>query len=175
MQKKRTHGNALKDAEYLTGLGSDDHRIEKFIGKPLILGGTVVSREYGPVAHSDGDVVYHAITNALLLAIGERDIGYHFPDTDPDYKGVRGAKLVSYALKLVERTGYKLSNVTVMITAGRPKIGPHVESMRRNIAGVLGIDSRRVGVGATSGEGLSEIAKGNGINALAQVLLRKDK
>lgn len=138
-----------------------------------MLAGTVVSREYSPVAHSDGDVVYHAISNALFLAIGERDIGYHFPDADPDYKGIEGEKLLRYALGLAKKSGYKVNNVTAMITAGKPRISQYVERMRTNVAGVLGIDTKCVGIGATSGEGLSAHSKGRGINVIAQVSLKR--
>lgn len=165
--------------EYLVGCGSDDHRITrraiKISGKikPLILAGTLISKEHSPIAHSDGDAVYHAICNALFLAIGERDIGYHFPDTDPNYIDIKSGKLLRYALKRVKDNGYSVNNVTAMITAGKPRISPHIDKMKRNVAKLLGIDIRCVGIGATSGEGLSAHASGEGINVIAQVSLKK--
>lgn len=159
---------------YLTGTGSDDHRIERNDGgsKPVKLAGVVVSEEYTPVAHSDGDVAYHAIANALLLAIGERDIGFHFPDTDPGYEGIEGDRLLGSVMERVRKAGYRVNNATIMITAGRPRLGPHIDAMRDNAARALGVEAGSVGIGATTGEGLSEQGKGNGINAIASVSLR---
>lgn len=164
---------------YLIGCGSDDHRIIKVSkkskgnNKPLVLAGITISKEYSPVAHSDGDVVYHAISNALFLAIGEPDIGHHFPDTDPNYEGIEGEKLLKYATNSIRNNGYRVNNVTVMITAGKPRIGPYVDEMRRNVAKVLGIDIKCVGIGATTGEGLSAHARGKGINVVAQISLKR--
>ena len=164
---------------YLTGLGIDDHRITKNSSiasakmKPLILAGVTVSKEYSPIAHSDGDVVYHAISNAMFLAVGERDIGYHFPDTDPNYSGIPGKKLLEYALGIVEKAGYSVNNVTVMITAGQPRISPHVESMKKNTAKILKVSPSCIGIGATSGESLSDQVRGKGINVMALVCLKQ--
>lgn len=144
-------------------------------GKPLILAGVVVSEEYSPVSHSDGDVVYHAISNAMFLAIGERDLGYHFPDTDPKYEGIAGDKLLEYSFNLVKNYGYGINNLTVMITAGKPKISKYVESMKKNIAESLNIDSICVGIGATTGEKLSEIGRGEGLEVIAMVYLKRAK
>lgn len=163
---------------YLVGCGSDDHRIVKVLGsrgnsRPLVLAGTIVSKGYSPIAHSDGDVVYHAISNALFLAIGEHDIGHHFPDTDPDYKGIRGDKLLGYAVKLVRKNGYRVNNVTAMITVGKPKIAPYIDEMKGNAAKLLGVEISCVGIGVTTGEGLSAHGRGEGINVIAQVSLEK--
>lgn len=165
----------MKNPEFLIGLGSDDHRIVANDGKskPVVLAGVVISEEYSPVAHSDGDVVYHAVANALLLAVGERDIGYHFPDTDPDYKGMPGIEILRHSLKAVEKRGYAPSNLTVMITALKPKIAPHVGSMKRNLSESTGMDESSIGIGATTGEGLSAYGKGEGINVVAAVSLRR--
>ncbi len=166
-----------KEPEYLIGYGSDDHRINQVRGtrnqKPLILGNTIVSKEFSPVAHSDGDVVAHAISNALFLAVGERDVGYHFPDTDPNYAGIEGSKLLRYAMNKVDSAGYRVNNITVMITAGRPRLSPYIEKMKTRIAKTLSIKASQVGIGATTGEGLTEHGRGKGINAVAMVSLRK--
>ena len=162
---------------HLVGCGLDSHEIIKNLGnesakaKPLMLGGKVVSEAYCPVAHSDGDSVYHAIVNALLLALGERDIGYHFPDTDPNYSGVASEKMLKRALEFVKDRKYAVNNVTVMITAAEPKIGPHVDDMKSNIAMILGIDKEQVGIGATRGEGLSKQDGVMGIQTVAMVSL----
>ena len=161
---------------FLVGCGSDDHKIIKSHNnasdrsKQLVLAGNVVSEEHSPVAHSDGDAVYHAIINALLLAIGERDIGYYFPDTDPKYSGISSEKMLKQVMGFVEKKGYTVNNVTVMITAKEPKIGPHVEKMKLSISKALDIGEAYVGVGATRGEG-----SGNddaGIHVVAMVSLK---
>lgn len=166
----------MAKAGFLVGFGSDDHRIEANDGKskPLILAGVIVSREYTPVAHSDGDVVYHALANALLLAIGERDIGFHFPDTDPDYEGIEGGRLLGFVMEKVKKSGYKVNNATIMITAGKPRLSKHIDRMRENTAALLSVGTGSVGIGATTGEGLSEHGKGNGINVVANVSLALD-
>lgn len=163
---------------YLVGCGSDDHRIVRSRskgrnGKPLKLAGEIVSTEYSPVAHSDGDVVCHAVSNAIFLAIGERDIGHHFPDTEEAYAGIAGDAMVSHAVKLAARAGYRVNNATAMITAGRPRIAPHIPEMRRNMARMLGVGVERVGIGATTGEDLSAHGRGKGINVVAQVSLER--
>ncbi len=162
-------------ASFLVGFGSDDHKIIRNDGKlkPLKLAGVVVSSEYSPIAHSDGDVVWHAVANALLLAIGERDIGVHFPDTDPDYEGIEGGRMLAFAVEKVGRAGYRVNNLAVMITAGKPRLSSHIGSMRANTARLLGVDVKNIGIGATTGEGLSEHGRGKGINVMAQVLLRQ--
>ncbi len=162
---------------FLVGCGSDDHKIIKSHNnasdrsKQLVLAGNVVSEEHSPVAHSDGDAVYHAIINALLLAIGERDIGYYFPDTDPKYAGISSGKMLKQVMEFVEKRGYAVNNVTVMITAMEPKIGPHVEKMKQSVSEALGIDKAYVGIGATRGEGSCN-DRGAGIHVVAMVSLK---
>ncbi len=166
------------EAEFLVGCGSDDHRISKvpIYGastlKPLILAGEIISTHFTPIAHSDGDVVYHAIMNAIFLALGERDIGVHFPDTDKRYLGLRSIKMLAQVVDMMKERGYLVNNVSVMITAGEPKINPHIVKMRRNVAEALSIDERYVGIGATTGEKLTAHGRGEGINAISTVLLK---
>ena len=124
------------------------------------------------MAHSDGDAVCHAVSNALLLAIGERDIGYHFPDTDAAYAGIAGDRMLKYVLSRVNKAGYRVNNVTAMITAGKPRMSPYVKEMKKNLARMLGIGADCVGIGATTGEGLSAHGRGKGINVVAQVSLK---
>jgi 2C-methyl-D-erythritol 2,4-cyclodiphosphate synthase len=136
-----------------------------------VLAGNIVSEEHSPVAHSDGDAAYHAIINALLLAIGERDIGYYFPDTDPKYSGISSEIMLKQVMGFVERKGYAVNNVTVMITAREPKIGQHVEKMKQSISKALGIDKEHVGIGATRGEGFGDNGFA-GIHVVATVSLK---
>jgi 2-C-methyl-D-erythritol 2,4-cyclodiphosphate synthase len=170
-------GDLAEKPLFLVGCGSDDHRIiknqENKSGetKPLLLAGNIISKEHSPVAHSDGDAAYHAIINALLLAIGERDIGYYFPDTDPKYSGISSEKMLKQVMGFVEKKGYAVNNVTVMITAKEPKIGPHVEKMKQSISKALGIGEAYVGVGATRGEG-SGNDDAAGIHVVAMVSLK---
>ncbi len=167
------------DPEYLIGCGSDDHRISKSMAygssniKPLVLGGEIVSTRFTPIAHSDGDVVYHAIMNAIFLALGERDIGINFPDTDPKYLGLKSDKMLGRTLEIMKERKYAVNNVSIMITAGEPKINPHINKMKHNISRALEIDDRHVGIGATTGEKLTAHGKGEGINVIATVLLRR--
>lgn len=159
---------------FLVGYGSDGHEIRrsKKPAKPLVMGGKVISTEHTPVSHSDGDAVYHAVTNALLLAIGERDIGYHFPDTDSRFEGAKSELFVKQALKLVEKAGYAPNNITVMVTAAEPKINPHIEEMKKNLSALLGIAQNRIGIGASRGEG-SGSGEALGVHAVAQVSLAR--
>jgi 2-C-methyl-D-erythritol 2,4-cyclodiphosphate synthase len=175
-KKQAIESKATTKPEYLIGIGSDDHRIIKshsLRAKPLILAGKIVSTKYTPIAHSDGDVVYHALTNSMLLAIGSRDIGQHFPDTKPQWANANSADLLKEAFKLVGKKGYEVNNATIMITAGKPRLADHVDDMRRNIAGIIKIDPILIGIGVTTGENLSDHAKGKGINAIAQIMLKK--
>ena len=177
MRSKPTGGDLAGKPLFLVGCGSDDHKIIKSHNnasdrsKQLVLAGNVVSEEHSPVAHSDGDAVYHAIINALLLAIGERDIGYYFPDTDPKYAGISSGKMLKQVMEFVEKRGYAVNNVTVMITAMEPKIGPHVEKMKQSVSEALGIDKAYVGIGATRGEGSCN-DRGAGIHVVAMVSLK---
>ncbi len=156
---------------HLVGGGTDDHRIRKGRSRPLVLAGVVVSTEYSPIAHSDGDVACHAVMNAILLALGERDIGHRFPDNDARYANADSMRLLAEVVGLSARMGYRVNNVTVMITALRPRLSPHVPEMKRRLALALGVSASQVGIGATTGEGLSEVGRGEGISASAQVSL----
>ncbi len=161
---------------YLVGCGSDSHIIKRATAarageKPLLLAGTIVSTEHTAVSHSDGDAVYHALTNALLLAIGERDIGYHFPDTDARYAGANSESFVREALSLAEGAGYRVSNATVMLNASEPKISEHIPEMKKNLAHLLGVGQERIGIGASRGEGTWTGTGALGIYAIAQVSL----
>lgn len=151
------------------GLGYDAHRFGE--GDRLVLGGVEIPFEKGIVAHSDGDVVLHALCDALLGALALGDLGRHFPDTDPRWKGASSRILLRHVRHLVDEKGFAPVNVDVVVIAQAPKLAPHVEAMRRNIASDLWLDLDRVSVKATTTEGMGFEGRGEGIAAQAVVLL----
>ena len=151
------------------GHGYDVHRYVR--GRELILGGVKIPYEMGLLGHSDADVLLHAVSDALLGAAGLRDIGYHFPDTDPAYKGADSMVLLREVGKKVAAEGYRISNIDVTMIAQRPKLRPHIEQMERNIAGAVGIDSGRVNVKATTEEHLGFTGEEMGMACHAVCLL----
>jgi 2-C-methyl-D-erythritol 2,4-cyclodiphosphate synthase len=153
------------------GHGYDVHRLVE--GRKLILGGVDIPYESGLLGHSDADVLLHAISDAILGAIGEGDIGRHFPDTDPRYKGADSLMLLAHVMKLAQDKGYRLGNVDATIVAQRPKLAPHIPMMRENIAAVLGGDLERVNVKATTTEELGFAGRGEGIAAYSVALMEK--
>ena len=134
------------------GHGYDVHKLVE--GRDLILGGVKIEHALGLLGHSDADVLLHAVSDALLGAAGLGDIGKHFPDTDPQYKGADSLKLLEIVGKKVAEAGYRVSNIDVTMIAQRPKLRPHIEQMERNIACAVGIDVSRVNVKATTEERL---------------------
>lgn len=153
------------------GHGYDVHRLVE--GRKLILGGVDISWEKGLLGHSDADVLLHAIADAILGAIAEGDIGKHFPDTDPRYKGADSLKLLAHVMHLADGKGYRLGNVDATIVAQRPKLAPHIQGMRENIAEVLAAEPNRVNVKATTTEELGFAGRGEGIAAYAVVLMER--
>jgi 2-C-methyl-D-erythritol 2,4-cyclodiphosphate synthase len=153
------------------GHGYDVHRL--VVGRKLILGGVDIPYEKGLLGHSDADVLLHAISDAILGAIGEGDIGRHFPDTDPRYKGADSLKLLAHVMKLAEGKGFRLGNVDATIVAQRPKLASHIPLMRQNIAGVLSAEIDRINVKATTTEELGFAGRGEGIAAYAVALMEK--
>lgn len=153
------------------GHGYDVHRLVE--GRKLILGGVDVPYAKGLLGHSDADVLLHAISDAILGAIGEGDIGKHFPDTDPTYKGADSRKLLRHVMELAEKKGYRIGNVDATIVAQRPKLAPFIQQMRENIAETLGTESDRVNVKATTTEELGFAGRGEGIAAYSVALLAK--
>ncbi|MFI3245902.1 MAG: 2-C-methyl-D-erythritol 2,4-cyclodiphosphate synthase [Ferrimonas sp.] len=151
------------------GHGFDVH---KFGGQgPIIIGGLSIDYPQGLLAHSDGDVVLHAISDALLGAMALGDIGKHFPDTDPAFKGADSRKLLRHCMKLVQAQGYQLGNLDVTIIAQAPKMAPHIEAMREIIAADLDAAVNQVNVKATTTEQLGFTGRKEGIAAEAVVLL----
>ncbi|WP_107943499.1 2-C-methyl-D-erythritol 2,4-cyclodiphosphate synthase [Metasolibacillus sp. FSL H7-0170] len=156
---------------FRVGQGYDVHAFAE--GRKLILGGIEIPHERGLLGHSDADVLLHTITDAALGAIGEGDIGRHFPDTDPEWKDADSAKLLQYIWKIVEEKGYVLGNVDATIMAQRPKMAPYIEPMRNRIAELLNADASQVNVKATTTEKLGFVGREEGIAALATILLIK--
>ncbi len=149
----------------LSGIGYDVHRF--ITNRPLILGGVEIPYHLGLEGHSDADVLVHAIADAVLGAIGERDIGFHFPNSDESIRGISSLEILRKAAALVRERGGKVNNIDASLIAQAPKISPHVAQMRTNLAQALGIDPRRVGVKATTNEGLGFIGRSEGIAAMA--------
>jgi 2-C-methyl-D-erythritol 2,4-cyclodiphosphate synthase len=154
------------------GHGYDVHRLVE--GRKLILGGVDVPHDKGLLGHSDADVLLHAIADAILGAIAEGDIGKHFPDTDPRYKGADSLKLLAHVMALADARGYRLGNLDATIVAQRPKMAPHIPAMRINIATVLAAAPDRINVKATTTEELGFAGRGEGIAAYGVVLLEKN-
>lgn len=151
------------------GMGYDVHRLTE--GRDLIIGGVKIPYEKGLLGHSDADVLLHAISDALLGAAALGDIGKHFPDTDPAYKGISSLVLLQKVGTLIEEKGFLIENIDATIIAQAPKMRPHIDTMRENIAGALGILTEQVNVKATTEEGLGFTGTGEGISAQAICLL----
>lgn len=154
------------------GHGYDLHQLQP--GGKLLLGGVLVSDEFSPVAHSDGDVVLHACVDALLGAIAAGDIGEHFPNTDPQWRGANSSVFVEHAMGLVRQRGYGVANVDVLIIAERPKLKKYKDLMRASLAKLLGITVDRVNVKAGTNEGCDAIGRGEAIAADVTLLLVKN-
>jgi len=153
------------------GQGFDVHAFRE--GGRLILGGVEIAHSHGLVAHSDGDVLLHALCDALLGAAGLGDIGRHFPDSDAAYRGVDSRKLLRAVMDKIEQQGLAVGNADLTIVAQAPKLAPHVEFMCGNIAADLGVERGRVNVKATTTEQLGFTGRGEGIAAFAVVLLEE--
>ena len=153
------------------GHGYDVHKLVE--GRDLILGGVKIPYEKGLLGHSDADVLLHAVSDSLLGAAALGDIGVHFPDTDPAYKGADSLRLLEIVGQKVEKAGFKVSNIDVTMIAQRPKLKDHIPQMRANIARVLGLDVSQVNVKATTEEHLGFTGRMEGIAAHAVCLLEK--
>ena len=153
------------------GHGYDVHRFQS--GSFITLGGVQIAHDKSFVAHSDGDVLLHALTDALLGAAALGDIGQHFPDTDPAYKGADSRQLLRNVLGLLEQAGWSVGNVDTTVLAQAPKMAPHITPMRENIAADLKVELNQVNVKATTTEGLGFVGREEGIAAHAVVMLVK--
>lgn len=147
------------------GIGYDVHRL--VTDRKLILGGVEIDHTHGLLGHSDADVLVHAVMDALLGAAALGDIGKHFPDTDPAYKGISSLKLLTHVTRLLTDNGFRVVNVDATVIAQRPKLSPHIETMRQNIAAAMSLPVSAIGVKATTTEGLGFTGTGEGIAAMA--------
>ena len=151
------------------GQGYDVHRLVE--GRRLIIGGVDIPHNVGLLGHSDADVLLHAISDAILGAAALGDIGKHFPDTDPKFKGADSLVLLSHCGKLVREKGYRINNIDATIVAQRPKMSPHIQTMRENIARALEIEINQVNVKATTEEKLGFTGTEQGISSYAAALI----
>lgn len=153
------------------GMGYDVHKLVE--GRKMILGGVEIPYEKGLLGHSDADVLLHAVMDALLGAAALGDIGKHFPDTDPAYKGISSIKLLEHVAALLEEHQFLVENIDATIIAQRPKMRPYIDTMRENIARALKIELDQINVKATTEEGLGFTGSGEGISSQAVCMLEK--
>lgn len=153
------------------GEGWDVHALVP--GRPLVIGGVTIPFDRGLLGHSDADVLAHAITDALLGAAGLGDIGRHFPDTDPAFKGADSLRLLAEAAKRVRAAGYGIANVDSTVVAQAPKLAPHIDAMRGKLAAALGLQADAVNVKAKTAEKLGPVGQGQSIEARAIALLER--
>ena len=150
---------------FRSGIGYDAHRFGE--GRKLVLGGVEIAHPRGLEGHSDADVLSHAIADALLGAIGERDIGHHFPNTDEAFRGISSLEILRRVREVLAGQKFRIANVDATLIAERPKIGPYRDTMREKIAAALEIDLSCVGIKATTNEGMGALGRGEGMAAMA--------
>ena len=151
------------------GLGYDSHRFAP--GRPLVLGGVTIPHPVGLAGHSDADAICHAVTDAVLGASGTGDIGRHFPDNDPAWKGANSLELLRKAMSVVKNAGYSVVNVDVVVIAQKPKLVPYVDAIRANLAGALDCEVAQVSVKGKTNEGVDSMGAGESIAVHAVALL----
>lgn len=156
-------------AEFRTGLGHDIHRLVP--GKPLVLGGVLIPADVGFDTHSDGDVLCHALVDALAGAIADGDLGVHFPEDDPDAEDARSLEFVREFAAHVREAGYEIGNVDSFVVLGPIKLRPHIAEMQANLADSLGVEPSRVSVKARSNDGLGDEGEGRACAAWVNVLV----
>ncbi|GAV32331.1 MAG: 2-C-methyl-D-erythritol 2,4-cyclodiphosphate synthase [Anaerosomatales bacterium] len=161
----------MSGASYRVGIGFDAHAFEP--GRPLILGGVELPSERGLAGHSDADVLVHALMDAILGALREGDIGRLFPDDDPAYAGASSVGLLEQVASLMHDRGFELADADCVLALERPKIAPYRDAMRERIARALGVEPERIGVKATTTEGLGFVGRQEGAAAYAVVLLER--
>jgi 2-C-methyl-D-erythritol 2,4-cyclodiphosphate synthase len=154
------------------GIGYDLHRLTE--GRKLIVGGIELEFPKGPVGHSDGDVLAHALCDALLGAAGLGDIGTHFPDTDPEWKGANSLKFLEHAARLLGEKGFRIEHVDAVVITEKPKLGPHFPKMRAALAGALGVTAETIHLKAKTNEGVDAIGRGEAIAAQVVATVRDD-
>ncbi|MBV9439112.1 MAG: 2-C-methyl-D-erythritol 2,4-cyclodiphosphate synthase [Candidatus Eremiobacteraeota bacterium] len=163
----------MHEPRYRVGHGFDAHRL--VAGRPFVVGGVRVEHESGPLGHSDGDVLSHAVSEALLGACALGDLGAHFPDTDPQWKDADSLRLLAACHELAVRHAWTIANVDATVVVQAPRLGPHLPRMRDALADVLALDVARVSVKAKSSEGLGYTGDGSGIAAYAVVMVETMK
>lgn len=156
---------------FRVGFGFDVHRLEA--GESFVLGGITLEHDKGPSGHSDADVLIHAICDALLGASNQRDIGYHFPNTDPRFKGIDSAQLLKEVVALVRQKGYMVVNVDATVVLELPKLSPHIEAMQQRLESIMGLEPDSVAVKATTNERLGFIGREEGVTAHAVALIER--
>lgn len=152
------------------GIGNDTHRLVP--GRPLILGGVTIPFDRGSEGHSDGDALTHALTDAILGALCEGDIGVHFPDTDSQWENADSMQLLARVVWLAKERGYEIANADTTVSLERPKLREHIAAMRENLARTMNVDVSVVSVKAKTAEGLDAVGRGDAVMAQAIVLLR---
>jgi 2-C-methyl-D-erythritol 2,4-cyclodiphosphate synthase len=155
--------------EFRSGIGTDIHRL--VAGRPLVIGGIRIPFDKGPEGHSDGDVLAHAICDALLGAAHLGDIGRHFPNNDPKWKDVASLLFLEHVRELLDAAGYRIVNVDASVHLERPKLAPHIPEMERQVATALALEPGQVSVKAKTGEGMDAVGRGEAIQACAVALL----
>jgi len=158
---------------FRSGIGYDVHRFNE--GRKLILGGVEIPHACGLEGHSDADVLSHAIADALLGAIGEHDIGHHFPNTDESIRGLSSLEILRRVAVLLKERNCRVANIDSTLIAEAPKIGPHLAAMRGQIATALGIGTAQVGIKATTNEGMGALGRGEGMAAMAVASVQADE
>ena len=153
------------------GFASDIHRLVG--GRKLMLGGVDVPHWQGELAHSDGDVVYHALAESILGALTLGDLGSHFPDSDPQYKNIDSSILVKHVVKMMDEKGYAVNNVDISITLQEPKLKPFIEQMRQNIASLLNVDMDAISIKAGTNENLDAVGMRLAVKAESIILLKE--
>ncbi|MFM7329053.1 MAG: 2-C-methyl-D-erythritol 2,4-cyclodiphosphate synthase [Bacteroidota bacterium] len=157
--------------KYRVGLGFDVHELK--MGMPLFLGGVSIPGDRGAVGHSDADVLLHAVCDALLGAAGMRDIGFHFSNKDQRWRNADSKIFLTQVMAMIREKGWSVENVDCTITLEAPKVNPHVDAMKTAMAEIIGITTEDISVKATTNEGLGYVGRGEGINAMAVVLISK--
>lgn len=153
------------------GIGHDTHRLVE--GRPLIIGGVRVEANFGADGHSDADALVHAIADAILGAMGDGDIGMHFPDRENQWKNANSLQLLARVMWLVKERGMRVINIDSNILLERPKLRPHVQIMRETLAAIVGIDASLISIKAKTGEGMDSVGRGEAITAQAIVLMEQ--
>ena len=158
--------------QYKTGIGYDIHRL--VAGRPLFLGGIEVPYDLGLLGHSDADVLIHALCDALLGALALGDIGEHFPDTDPKYKGIAGSQLLKSVKELVDGSGYKINNIDAVIIAQSPALTPFKKQMKQKLCALMNIQEDILNIKAKTNEGLDDIGNNQAIACYVTVSIIRD-